>query len=154
MSRTTTPKYAVTIYVPGYTYTAMAWRVTSRGRTPGYGMPTDANLAKWVSDFEEDTRTGANKHLGPQTVERAVIVNQLTRKIVASYLRTKIPTNDQTRLIERIGANPLFTRIHCEPQANGDIIVRCYGADGMIASMTTVYRHPTTCELRDEENVS
>jgi hypothetical protein len=151
MGRTTTPKYAVSLFVPGFNYTPMAWRVATRGRARGYGMPTDANLAKWIKDFEEDCRTGANKHLGEQTVERAVIIRQSDRKVVASYLRTPLPTNDQTRLIERIGSNPAYARIHCEPQANGNIIVQCYGADGKLLQNTIAYRHPTTRELRDGE---
>lgn len=80
-----TPTYRVHIYVDGYHYSPMAWRVRRVGKIPGSGAPTDANLAKYVSDFEEDCETGANKHLGTQIVRSAKIVNQNTAKTVATY---------------------------------------------------------------------
>lgn len=85
MGRTTTPTYRVEIFVFGYHYSPMAWSVRARGKIPGFGQPTDANLAKYVSDFEEDCETGANKHLGTQIVRSAKIVKQSTDEIVATY---------------------------------------------------------------------
>jgi hypothetical protein len=79
------PGYACRLYVPGYLYSPMIWRVKRRGKTPGYGQPTDANLAKYIADFEQDCLTGVNQHLGAQKVKRATIINQTTGDVVARY---------------------------------------------------------------------
>lgn len=74
MGRTSTPTYVVEIEMPGYRYAPAAWRVSSAVNAPGYGKPTDANLARYVEKFEESTRPGGvNAHLGFQRVTTARI---------------------------------------------------------------------------------
>lgn len=70
---------------PGY-ITPAEWRVRSRGQIPGYGKPTEANLAKHVEAFETSTKPGGpNEHLGTTIVWAAHIKDQLTGKILATY---------------------------------------------------------------------
>lgn len=68
MGRIATSKYAVSITVPGYSYSLAAWRCNQSGR------PTDANLTRYVQAFEASTQAGGcNAHLGEQHVTRAYI---------------------------------------------------------------------------------
>lgn len=66
--------------------TPAEWRVKSRGQVPGYGKPTDENLAKHVKVFEESTRPGGcNEHCGPMVVMNARVVDQDTGATLATY---------------------------------------------------------------------
>lgn len=89
MPRDRTPIYVVKLFVPGYSYSPMEWRVNRRGKIPGSGRPTNDNLATYVREFEEDCLTGVNQHLGPQTVRRATITNQETGNLVATYIQPR-----------------------------------------------------------------
>jgi hypothetical protein len=90
MGRTVTSKYAVSITVPGYSYGLASWRCQQSGR------PTDANLARYVAEFEASTRPdGCNAHLGEQHVTSAhVKINNYNGAVIARY---------------RAPARPLFT---------------------------------------------
>ena len=88
MGRTVTSKYAISITVPGYSYSLAAWRCNQSGR------PTAANLAAYVEAFEASTRPGGcNAHLGAQRVTRAhVKVNSgYDGRIVAEYTAPEEP---------------------------------------------------------------
>jgi len=116
----------VAIYRDGRV-TRSPWHIKLRGQ------PTEENLRRML----ERPIFGA--------VDRAVIFDSATNKVRATYLRTTIPTDDQTRLIERIGARPGVTAIVCTPQVNGDVDVlyRCLDE----SFNTTVKRHPTVKEM-------
>lgn len=88
-------RYQVQIYSAGHRYTPAAWDVRFpygpvksgefAGKT-GLGKPTDANLAKYVKDFESGTQPGGpNDHLGVVKVTAAEITDTRTREIVARY---------------------------------------------------------------------
>jgi hypothetical protein len=81
MGRTATSKYAVSVTVPGYSYSLAAWRCKQSGR------PTEANLTAYIEAFEASTRPGgANAHLGEQRVTSAYIkVNEYNGRTVAKY---------------------------------------------------------------------
>ena len=49
------PAYSCRLYVPGYSYSPMIWRVNRRGKTIGFGQPTDANT--WPSTSPTLSRT-------------------------------------------------------------------------------------------------
>jgi hypothetical protein len=72
------------------TCTSSEWRVKSHKiYGPGYGAPTHDNIAKWVQGFEESTVSGPNKHVGPETVVSAEIIDQRTNRVVATWTRSK-----------------------------------------------------------------
>jgi hypothetical protein len=73
MGATRTPAWVVEIRTDGRGgYTPAPWNVRSQPNRPGYGRPTDANLAAYVARFEASTRPGGvNAHLGAETVRRA-----------------------------------------------------------------------------------
>jgi hypothetical protein len=89
-------RYQVQLYSAGHMYTPAAWDVRFpygpvksgefAGKT-GLGKPTDANLAKYVKDFESGTQPGQpNDHLGVTKITRAEIIdNNDSKKVVATY---------------------------------------------------------------------
>jgi hypothetical protein len=87
MARDTTPAYVVEVSTPGYRWTPAEWRVRTRGQLPGYGKPTDANLAAFVRRFEESSRPGGvNAHLGATRVASAQVRrNTFGGDTVATY---------------------------------------------------------------------
>ena len=74
----------------GRSDTGGEWRTRSRYGAPGYGAPTNQNLAKWVKGMEQSARPGGvNAHLSkphePYWINSARIVDQLTGRTVATY---------------------------------------------------------------------
>jgi len=60
MGRSTTPKYVVEMDGS----TPAEWRVKKRFNIPGYGVPNEANLVKYVEGFIESLKPGgANHHI-------------------------------------------------------------------------------------------
>lgn len=99
MPRDTTPAYVVEVTTPAHRWTPAEWRARKRGPLPGYGQPTDANLARYVKAFEDSTKPGGvNAHLGETRVTRASIRrNTPGADPVASYTAPPAP------------AGPMFT---------------------------------------------
>ena len=62
-----------------------AWTVRERYGRPGDGVPSDANLAKFVQVFEESCRTGSNRHISETRILFAEIIEQATGDVKASY---------------------------------------------------------------------
>jgi hypothetical protein len=89
MGRSRAIPFTVEIKVPGFIYTPCEWRLrkSPQEQVPGDGQPTADNLRKYVAAFEESTRTGGNKHLGPTTVSAARIVRQSDKAVMAEYTR-------------------------------------------------------------------
>ena len=87
MGRSVTPTFRLELTVPGHMLTPMGWSVRKQYGIPGNGQPTIKNLAKWVADFEQSCRDGANKHIGPLQVYHAQIVRQSTGKVMAIWSR-------------------------------------------------------------------
>ncbi len=87
MGRSYTPTFKLSIATTEHYCTPSAWDVRARHGCRGNGQPTDANLEKWVKEFEQSCIDGANKHLGPMTIVLARITRQSTGKIMASYVR-------------------------------------------------------------------
>ena len=89
MGKSTTWPYRLEIKcVSRKHYTPMEWRCRMSRFAPGFGMPTAANIDKWVTVFEESMRTGPNKHLGLDQVVTAQIVDQRTGDVVATWDRS------------------------------------------------------------------
>ena len=125
------------------------WRVQSSPLSGHHrdGPATDEGLRAWCEAWSDPDRA----------IERAVIVRPgpvvsdgfqfHSERVVATYIRSTQPTNDQTRLIERIGSRPGVTAIMCDPQANGDVQIRVTRSANRGYSDTTIKRHPTLKEL-------
>lgn len=75
-----TPTFTIKLSVPGFAYSPAAWPTKHCGR------PNDKTLAQYVADFEQDCLTGANRHLGAQTVSYASVTRQSTGEVVARYV--------------------------------------------------------------------
>lgn len=58
------------------------WRVKQSGK------PTTANIDKWVTQYEKSLTDGVNKHLGPDQVTSAHVIDQRTGDTVATWTRT------------------------------------------------------------------
>jgi len=66
--------------------TPAEWRTRSRGQLPGYGKPTEENLAAYVRHFENSTKVGGcNAHLGTTVVFSASVRDHRTGQVVATY---------------------------------------------------------------------
>ena len=64
MGTSRTPKYIVQLHTPGFYNTPSEWSVRGLYGGKGCGKPTDANLAKYVEQFEKSMLPGgANDHL-------------------------------------------------------------------------------------------
>jgi hypothetical protein len=62
------------------------WQVRSRQGSPGYGRPTHYNLYLYVKAYENSLLPGgSNAHLPSHRVVSAVIIDQDTKRAVASY---------------------------------------------------------------------
>lgn len=102
MGRSVAIRYTVEMVIQDgagklYRCTPAEWRTRQRyAQLPGYGMPTEDNLAKYVRGFEETTQQkGANAHLGPQKVLHATIVDQRDRAVIARYApNVTVPPRD------------------------------------------------------------
>lgn len=92
MGRSTTPTFRLDIVLSsGHIATPSTWRVKRQYKLSGYGKPTSDNLKKWVRAFEESTRTGANKHLGPETILYAKISRNCSGgEVMAEYAHTSV----------------------------------------------------------------
>jgi hypothetical protein len=66
--------------------TPQQWRVKGRNNAPGFGKPSEANLAVWIKGFEDSTKAGGvNAHLGVLQVTGACIVDQDSGAEIASF---------------------------------------------------------------------
>ena len=85
MGHTTTTKYQVRLYVPGYNYSPASWNCRRDGR------PTGDNLREYVLNFEASTQPGGvNAHLGVNEVESArITLNEYMGATVAEYRRAE-----------------------------------------------------------------
>jgi hypothetical protein len=106
----------------------LPWRIKA------HGQPTDDSLRRYLRKLTVFA-----------SVERAVVYDRQTLRAQAMYLRSVIPTNDQERLIERIGAREGVTAIICDPQASGDVLVVYKHHDWTYD--TVIHRHPTVKEM-------
>ncbi len=85
MGRSTTPPYRIEIVGKSGMPCKMAWRLQAQYGIPGYGKPTNANLAKWVAGFNESMQPGgANAHVN-DPVQTAKLVRQSSGETVATY---------------------------------------------------------------------
>lgn len=86
MGRSYTPAYRVETN-DRCVHGSMEWRCRRRGQVPGYGNPTEANLAKWVEKFNASLKPGGvNEHVGDRArVFKAQIVDQFSGTVVATY---------------------------------------------------------------------
>lgn len=86
-------------------YSPMQWRVRGEAFNPGHGLPTIANVDRWVTDFEQSRIDGANKHLGFATVVLAEVVERGSGRIVCTWRRRSVRPNE-----------PLFQVIYASRQ--------------------------------------
>ena len=127
------------------------------------GPATDQRLALWADHnfYAEDTGTRTHR------VERAIIVKRVKRgrqligidwqhrrlygehvaaHVVAKYLRSHLPTDDQERIVNYLLNKTGVTNMVCKPQPNGDVICQQYGLSPTPPEIT-IFRHPTIKEL-------
>ena len=85
MGRTTTPKYAVHVRTSdGSHMTPIAWRVRAQYGRPGDGMPTEANLAKWVAGYNASFEPGGvNEAVGCRIVVAELRENKFAGAVLA-----------------------------------------------------------------------
>ncbi len=97
MGRSKTPKYVVVMEGTGVNSTPIAWHVgVTEGNVPGYGKPTDANLAKYIAKYVESLKPGgANQHLmqayGTKVIPNSarIVTNDGARTVVATWKAPK-----------------------------------------------------------------
>lgn len=87
MGRSITPRYRVEFQAHHCLISHSIWQVkTNNVGIPGNGKPTDKNLARYIRELEDSTKTGGvNAHLGPMLILSARIVDQFTDEVKASY---------------------------------------------------------------------
>ena len=81
-------RYVVHFNVDRGFWTPSEWRARREHQIPGYGAPTNENLAKHIAVVERATLPGGvNEHIGPTKILNARIVDQNTGQTVAEYRR-------------------------------------------------------------------
>lgn len=98
-------RFSVHFVVDRASWTPSEWRVKARGQVPGYGKPSNENLAKHALFVEASTAPGGvNAHLGYTKILKAHIVDNDTGVTVATYERShskkteKCPTCGSTNI--------------------------------------------------------
>lgn len=137
------PRHMLIAYCDDGEILRRPWRVRATvGLIWRDGPATDAQLRLWAHEHRFVKEVAS--YTDTRQVERAIIVRRQAGKprVVARYLRSTEPTEDQQRLIERIIANPRITFCGCDPQPNGDVYLTIVGRPN-----TIVFRHPTEKEL-------
>jgi hypothetical protein len=75
MGRSSTPKYVVEFTTGNGKQRTQEWRVRTSYRGKGYGMPTEANLEKYVLVYNASVETGGcNAHLGPKAKATTAVI--------------------------------------------------------------------------------
>jgi hypothetical protein len=113
---------------------------------------TSEALAEQCERYNRDLAGRSNVLMRYPLMERAVLTKfvQLhgpswgfSRVIVARWLRSTIPTEDQEREIKRIADRPGVAYVNAEQLDNGDVLVSVNG----LRQTTSIKRHPTVKEL-------
>lgn len=95
MGRDRPIRYVLQLYSHGSVLSAQEWRTRARYGVPGYGAPTEANLKRYLRQYNKSLLPGgANAHIGTRgRATGGFIKDQKTGRVLVDYRRPMFSTD-------------------------------------------------------------